>query len=169
VKPKTKKFCLFQFISVFRTYIETTETNRTVSKQTKTTLNFLKNNKICAVSKCFSWSSVCFSSIETSKLSVLVQKRNNRNKPKQTETTLHFLKKYPNMLSIKLFVSVQSKHKNSLFRYRSKTTETNVLFWIVPKLVSVRVSVVSNRNKFRRTPYSGVTSILVNSPFRKRM
>jgi hypothetical protein len=33
------------------------------------------------------------------------------------------------MLSIKLvgllFVSVQSKHRNSLFRYRSKTTETN--------------------------------------------
>ncbi len=35
---------------------------------------------------------------------------------------------------------------NSLFRYRSETTETNVLFRIVPKLVSVPVSVVSNRN-----------------------
>ncbi len=45
-----------------------------------------------------------------------------------------------------LFVSVQSKHRNSLFRYRSETTETNVLFRIVPKLVSVPVSVVSNRN-----------------------
>ncbi len=52
-----------------------------------------------------------------------------------------------------LFVSVQSKHRNSLFRYRSETTETNILFRIVPKLVSVPVSVVSNRNKFRRTPY----------------
>jgi hypothetical protein len=31
----------FRFVSVFRTYIETTETNRTVSYQTETTLNFL--------------------------------------------------------------------------------------------------------------------------------
>ncbi len=44
-----------------------------------------------------------------------------------------------------LFVSVHSKHQNSLFRYRSETTETNNLFRIVPKLVSVPVSVVSNR------------------------
>jgi hypothetical protein len=33
----------FRFVSVFRTFIETTETNRTVSKQTETTQNFLKN------------------------------------------------------------------------------------------------------------------------------
>ncbi len=45
-----------------------------------------------------------------------------------------------------LFVSVQSKHRNSLFRYRNETTGTNVLFRIVPKLVSVPVSVVSNGN-----------------------
>ncbi len=45
-----------------------------------------------------------------------------------------------------LIVSVQSKHRNSLFRYRSETTETNVLFRIGPKPVSVPVSVVSNRN-----------------------
>jgi hypothetical protein len=65
--------------------METTETNRTVSKQTKT----------------------------------------NRNNPK-------FSLKYQNMLSIKLFslsvdllfVSVQSKHQNSLFRYRIETTKT---------------------------------------------
>ncbi len=36
-----------------------------------------------------------------------------------------------------LFVSVQSKHRNSLFRYRSEATETNILFRIVSKLVSV--------------------------------
>ncbi len=59
-----------------------------------------------------------------------------------------------------LFVSVQSKHRNSLFRYRSETTETNVLFRIVPKLVSVPVSVVSNRKWFRRTPYAGCRSFL---------
>jgi hypothetical protein len=41
-----------------------------------------------------------------------------------------------------LFVSVQSKHRNSLFRYRTETTETYTWFRIVPKLVSV----VSNRN-----------------------
>jgi hypothetical protein len=45
-----------------------------------------------------------------------------------------------------LFVSIQSKHQNSLFRYRSETTKTNVLFRIVPKQVSVPVLVVSNRN-----------------------
>jgi hypothetical protein len=45
-----------------------------------------------------------------------------------------------------LFVSVQSKPRNSLFWYRSETAETNILFRIVPKLVSVPVSVVSNRN-----------------------
>jgi hypothetical protein len=43
-------------------------------------------------------------------------------------------------------VSVKSKHRNSLFRNRSETTEINVLFRIVPKLVSVPVSVVSNPN-----------------------
>ncbi len=57
-----------RFVSVFRIYIETTETNKTVSKQTETTLNFLKNTKICSLSNCFGWSSVCFGSIETSKL-----------------------------------------------------------------------------------------------------
>jgi type IV secretory pathway VirB3-like protein len=41
------------------------------------------------------------------------------------------------------FVSVEPKHRNTLFRYR---TETNSLFRIVSKLVSVPVSVVSNRN-----------------------
>ena len=50
-----------------------------------------------------------------------------------------------------LVVSVQTKHRNSLFRYRSETTETKVLFRIVPKLVSVLVSVVSNRNYSKDT------------------
>jgi hypothetical protein len=79
-KQTNKMFSLFRFFSVFRTYIKTTETNRTVSKQTETTLNFLKNTKACSLSNCFSCSSVCFGSI---------------------------------------------KHQNSLFRYRSETTETN--------------------------------------------
>jgi hypothetical protein len=65
VKPKTKSFVLFWSVSVFGTYIKTIETNRTVSKQTETTLNFHKNTKICSLSNCFAWSSVCFGSIET--------------------------------------------------------------------------------------------------------
>jgi hypothetical protein len=40
----------------------------------------MKNYHICSLSNCFGWSSVCFGSIETPKLSVSVQKRNNRNK-----------------------------------------------------------------------------------------
>ncbi len=36
-----------------------------------------------------------------------------------------------------LGVSVISKHRNKLFRYWNETMETDVLFWIVPKLVSV--------------------------------
>ena len=59
---------------------------------------------------------------------------------------IHTLPSFPFVSVDLLFVSVQSKHRNSLFRYRSETTETNVLFRIVPKLVSVPVSVVSNRN-----------------------
>jgi hypothetical protein len=39
---ETKKK-IFRFVSVFRTFIETTETNRTVSKRTETIRNVLKN------------------------------------------------------------------------------------------------------------------------------
>ncbi len=78
--------------------------------------------------------------------------RNKQNKfrfePKQTEDL--FRLRFSLFREIKnkkfLFVSVQSKHRNSLFRYRSESTETIVFFRIVLKLVSVPVSVVSNRN-----------------------
>jgi hypothetical protein len=40
----------------------------------------VKNSNLCSQSNCFGWSSVCFGSIETSKLSVSVWNRNNRNK-----------------------------------------------------------------------------------------
>ncbi len=51
-------------------------------------------------------------------------------KLKQTETTQHFLKNtkicsLSNCFVGLLFVSLQSKHWNSLFRYSSETTETN--------------------------------------------
>ncbi len=74
------------------------------------------------------------------------------------ETSLIFLQKTPKYALYQtvsvafLFVSVQSRHRNSLFRYRSKTTEKNILFRIVPKLVSVLVSVVSNRTSFKGHP-----------------
>ncbi len=145
---------------MFRTYIETPDTNRTVLNQTETTLNFLKNTKICSILNCFGWSSVCFGQTKHRKSLFRYRIRNNRNKlfrnkPKRTETTRNntkFYEKIPiyvlyqTVLVGLLFVSVQSKHRNSLFRYRSETTETNILFRIVPKLVSVPVSVVSNRN-----------------------
>jgi len=98
-ETKNKKF---RFVSVFRTYIETTETHRTV--------------------------------FET-----------NRNNPKFSEKIPKHALSQTVSVGL-LFVLVQSKHRNSLFRYRTETTETNVSFRIVPKLVSVPVSVVSNRN-----------------------
>jgi hypothetical protein len=55
-------------------------------------------------------------------------------------------KLFPVCFGCFLFVSVQSKQRNSRFRYLTETIETNVLFRIVSKPVSVPVSVVSNRN-----------------------
>jgi hypothetical protein len=97
---------------MFQTYIETTETNRTVLKQTET----------------------------------------NQNNPK-------FSEKYPNMLSFKLFglvfclfwlirnietlcFGIEAKQPKQTVLKQTEKTETNVLFRIVPKLVSV----VSNGN-----------------------
>jgi hypothetical protein len=59
----------------------------------------------------------------------------NRKNPKFSEK----IPKYAPYQTVSvgfLFVLVQSKHRKSLFRYRSETTKTNVLFRIVPKLVS---------------------------------
>ncbi len=75
----------------------------------------------------------------------------NRKKRKNRENTKFSVKKtakyapYQTVSVGLLFVSVQSKHRNSLFRCKIETTETNILFRIVPKLFSVPVSVVSNR------------------------
>ncbi len=77
--------------------------------------------------------------------------------PKQTETTLKFSVKIPKYAIYQtalvglLFVLVQPKHQNSLFRYRSETTETNGLLRIVAKLVSVPVLVVLIRTSFEDT------------------
>jgi hypothetical protein len=86
---------LFQFNRNIKTLcfgIEAKQPKLTVPKQTKKKtkkqkkwkktekMGKIKNSKICSLSNCFNWSSVCFGSIETSKLSVLVLKRNNQNK-----------------------------------------------------------------------------------------
>ncbi len=105
------KIC-FSFVSLFRTFIETIETNRTVSKQTEGTLNFHKNIKICSLSNCFGWSflfvrfnqnieTLCFG-IEAKQPKQTISKQPKTNR-KQTEKALNFLKKYQNMLHIKLF------------------------------------------------------------------
>jgi hypothetical protein len=47
------------------TYIEQPETNRSVSSQTETTLNFLKNSQIYSLLNCLGGSSVGFGSIKT--------------------------------------------------------------------------------------------------------
>ncbi len=81
VKPKTKNFGLFRCVSMLRTYIETTETNRTVLKQTET----------------------------------------NQNNPKfSAKIPKHAL--FQTVWVGLLFVSVHSKHRNSLSRYRSETS-----------------------------------------------
>jgi hypothetical protein len=75
------------------------------------------------------------------KSTVSKQIQTNQNKPEFSGK----IPKYPLYQTVSvalLFVSVQSKHRNTLFWYRSEITETNILFRIVPKLVSV----VSNRN-----------------------
>jgi hypothetical protein len=53
-----------------------------------------------------------------------------QNKPKQTETTINFMKNtkhalYQTVSVGLLFDLVQSKHRKSLFQYRSETIETN--------------------------------------------
>jgi hypothetical protein len=81
----------------------------------------------------------CFGiELKQPKQTVLTQTETNRNNTKFYEK----IPKYALYQTVSvgfLFVSVQSKHRNSLFRYRSKTTETNILFRIVPKLVLVSV------------------------------
>ncbi len=66
-------FCLFRFnrnvkARCFGIEFETTETNcfdtnRNKPKQPETSQNFMKNTKICSLSNCFGWSSVCLGSI----------------------------------------------------------------------------------------------------------
>jgi hypothetical protein len=73
-------FCLFRFNCYIETLCFGMETKqRTNQKKRKKLLKkwknpkfSVKNSKLCSLSNCFGWSSVCFGSIKTSKLSVLV-------------------------------------------------------------------------------------------------
>jgi hypothetical protein len=164
-ESKNKNFGLFQFVSVFRTYIETTETNRTVSKQTKTNRNNPKFSeifqnmlsiKMFRLVFCLFWFNRNIKTLSESTETNCFE--TSQNKPKHTGKTLYFLTNIPKYAAYQtvsvglLFVSVQSKHRNSLFWYRRETTETNVLFRIVLKLVSVPVSVVSIETSFEGHP-----------------
>jgi hypothetical protein len=78
---------------------------------------------------------------ETTETNCFKQTKTNQNKPKHPKFS-EKRPKYPlyhTVLAVLRFVSVQSKHPNSLFLYRIETTETNILFRIVPKLASVTV------------------------------
>ncbi len=82
------------------------------------------------------------------KQTILKQTKTNRKKrknPKFSDKNTKYAP-YQTVWVGLLFVSVQSKHQKSLFRYGGETTETNVLFRKLPKLVSIPASVVSNRN-----------------------
>ncbi len=94
---------------------------------------------------CFFWFNrnieiLCFG-IEP-KQTVSKQTKTNQNNPKFFEKIPKYAL-YHTVSVAFLFVLVEFKHRNSLFLYRTDTNETNVLFQIVPKLVSVPVSVVS--------------------------
>jgi hypothetical protein len=61
-------------------------TNRTVSKQTETTLNFHIENKICSLSNCFGWSSENNGfGIEAKQPKQIISKqtKTNQNKPEK--------------------------------------------------------------------------------------
>jgi hypothetical protein len=92
---------------------------------------------------------LCFG-IEAKQLKQTISKQTKMNQKKREKPKISFKNsKYAPYQTVSiglLFVLVQSKHRKSLFRYGSETTETNVLFQIVPKLFLVPVSVVSNRN-----------------------
>jgi hypothetical protein len=72
MKQKTKNFGLFWFFEPISKQLKQTKLFRNKLKQTETTLKLLRNTKISSLSTCFGWSSVCFGSIETLKLSELV-------------------------------------------------------------------------------------------------
>ncbi len=83
-------YCLFRFNQNMETLcfgIEAKQPKQTEEKNQKNPKFFVKNSKICSLSNCFGWSSVCFGSIATSKLSVSVLKWNKRFVSDSSETS----------------------------------------------------------------------------------
>jgi hypothetical protein len=151
VKPKTKNVGLFWCFEPISKQSKQTELFRNKPKQTETMLNFHKIPKYALYQTVSAGllnrniETLCFG-IEAKQPKQTISKQTKTNSKNQK--TPKFPEKIPKYTSYQtvsvglLFVSVQSKHRKSLFRYRSETTKTNVLFRIVSKLVSV----VSNRN-----------------------
>ncbi len=124
MKPKTKNFGLFGFVLVFRTYIETTETNRTVLKQNKTNCNnpkFSEKYQNMRSIKLF-WLVICLfrfnRNFETlclgieakqQKQTISKQTKTNRKIPEISEKIPKYAP-YQTVLVGLLFVLVQSKH-----------------------------------------------------------
>ncbi len=138
-----------------------------------------------SLSNCLGGSSVCFGSIETSKLSVSIQKRNNRNKlfrnklfqnkPKKPQklkkrkTSKFYVKNYK-IYSLSNCFGWSSVCFGSFIHYRSETTETNVLFRIVPKLNQFRFQFRLFRieTSFEGHPSSHGSKLLEMIPERSR-
>jgi hypothetical protein len=109
VKQKRKKLGLFRCFEPISKQLKQTDLFRNKPKQTKTTLNFLKNSQIYALLNCLDGSSVCFGSIETLCFGIEAKQSKQTvskqtEKPKKTEKskknpktnkkigkTLHFL------------------------------------------------------------------------------
>jgi hypothetical protein len=135
----------FRFVSVFRNSIETNQKNLQkmlsfgVSSKQLIFFRFkpkqTENQSVSVVFRCVRkpkkiWG-VCFG--------VSDRYRNNRNQQNLWfgELKRFIFKQICCCFGWSFFVSVVLKHRNSLFQYESETTETNVLFRIVLKLVSV--------------------------------
>jgi hypothetical protein len=130
-KPPKNVFSLFRFVSVFRTSIETTETNR-INLQTKLSIRvsskqltfFSVRTETKRTSICFGCFSVCFFRETKQKYFCFVSVFRTGIETIETirtygmgnETGLYF-NKFPVVSIGLLFVSVVSKHRNSLFRY----------------------------------------------------
>jgi hypothetical protein len=71
-ETKNKNFGLFRCFEPISKQPKQTKLFRNKTKQTKTTQNFMKNAQIYSLLNCLDGSSVCFGSIETSKLSASV-------------------------------------------------------------------------------------------------
>ncbi len=155
VKPKTKISVCFGVSDLYRNNwkqncFDTNQRNQNNPKFSEKYQN-MPSIKLFRLAFCLFWfnqnfETLCFG-VEPKQPKQTVSKQT-----KTTKTTLNFVKKIPKyalyhtVLVALLFVLVQSKHRNSLFRYWTETTETNVLYRIVKKLVWVQVLVVSNRN-----------------------